>query len=92
VFKVVGKKKICQMRSAHDLLQDWDGEAIFNGNCLVVIAMLHMTMLVDSQAWYRKQALDHMMGSGGKPISLVRLSDGDGGIGTCAVGFCLTEK
>jgi hypothetical protein len=52
-----------------------------------VIAVPHATMLVDSQAWYREQALDHMMVSGGKPISLVRLSDGDGGIGTYAVGF-----
>jgi hypothetical protein len=36
--------------------------------------MVHTTMLVDSQAWYREQALDHMMGSGGKPMSTAALA------------------
>jgi hypothetical protein len=80
------------MRSARALIQSWDKEGLYSGNWLVVVAFPQMTRLLESHNPDRVQVLKHMMAVGGKPVSLLGLTDGKGGRGTCSVLFRFNEN
>ncbi len=68
------------MRSARELIQDWNEEGIYNGNWIVVVGFPQTTDLVGGSDPNAHQALQNMMASGGRPIGLVGVTEDDGNL------------
>lgn len=81
---------INQVKSAQQLIEEWDQQGIYNGNWLLAVGFPHITTLLLGEAADRQHFLEQMLATGGKPIGLIGGAERDDG--TFHFEFRLTEE